>query len=78
MSAFLMLNWKRTRNGSVRQLGIFRLDLNGLLRDGFIRPESKDSHCQNVRVRIFRADDGKFFVQIKASEPKLFLAADVA
>lgn len=62
----------------MRQLGVFRLDLNDLLRDGFIRPESKGSQCSNVRVRIFRADDGIFFVQIKASEPKLFLAADVA
>lgn len=73
---YLDLNWKRTRIGSVRRLGIFRLDLNGLLRDGFIRPESEGSYCSDVRLKIFRADDGCFYVQTRQGEPKLFIAAD--
>jgi hypothetical protein len=75
---YLELHWKRTRTGSIRRLGIFRLDLNGLLRGGYIRPESESPQCPEVRLRIFRADDGRFFVQTRHSEPELFFAADVA
>ena len=74
---YLNLNWRRNRGGSVRHVGVFRLDLNKLLRDGYIRFEKTDGPAASVRLRIFRADDGKFFVQTKAAGPALYFAADI-
>jgi len=71
---YLELDWRPTANDTVRQVGVFRLDLIGLLRDGYIRQEPVDSHGSDVRLRIFRADDGSFYVQTKLHEPRLLLA----
>jgi 5-methylcytosine-specific restriction endonuclease McrA len=73
---YLELHWRRDRFGSVRRLGVFRLDLNGLLRDGFIRSEKSGENDPCVRLRVFRADDGIFYVQTKQRGPKRFLADD--
>src|SRR6266436_6729575 len=58
---YLHLHWRPTAVDSVRRVGVFRLDLTGLLRDGYIRPEPADSHGPDVRLRIIRADDGSFY-----------------
>jgi hypothetical protein len=71
---YLELRCRLNRFGSVHRVGIFRLDLNALLRDDYIRPESKGSH-ENVRLRIFRTDDGSFYVQTNQRGPRLLLAS---
>jgi len=73
---YLELHRRLNRFGSLRRIGIFRLDLNELLRDGFIQSEKSNKKSPCVRLRIFRADDGIFYVQTKQSGPKLFLADD--
>ena len=71
---YLELDWHSTANEPTENVGIFRLDLIELLRCRHIRLESEDSHCSDVRLRVFRADDGNFYVQINQDEPPLFFA----
>ncbi len=75
---YLELDWRRSADDSVRQVGIFRLDLVGLLRDRYIRPEPADSRGPDVRLRIVRADDGSFYVQTNRHGPGLLLPSCVA
>ena len=70
---YLELHWRGTADDSVRRVGVFRLDLVGLLRDGYIRPETSDSRGSDVRLRIVRADDGSFYVQANQQGPRLLL-----
>jgi hypothetical protein len=70
---YLELHWRPTADDSAQRVGVFRLDLTGLLRDGYIRPEQKDSYGSNVRLRVFRADDGSFYVQTNQHGPRLLL-----
>lgn len=72
---FLELHWRPTAVDAVRPVGVFRLDLNGLLRGGYIRYEPVGSHGSDVRVRIVRDDDGSFYVETKQDEPRLLLAS---
>jgi len=75
---YLELNWHKTAADPVQRVGFFRLDLNGLLRNGYIRLDKPDRHgAACVRLRVFRADDGSFYVQTKQGKPKLFIAADL-
>ncbi len=71
---YLELHWRPTVVDSVRRVGVFRLDLTSLLRDGYIRPEPADSHGPDVRLRIIQADDGSFYVQTNRNGPRLLLA----
>ena len=70
---YLELYWRKTADDPVQRIGVFRLNLIGLLRDGYIRPESKDSKSSDVRLRFFRSDDGNVYVQTKQGKPKLQL-----
>ena len=76
---YLQLYWRRLAVSSeqAQPLGVFRLDLNGLLGGGYIRSEKADRHgAACVRLRIFRADDdGRFYLQTKEGKPKLFIAS---
>jgi hypothetical protein len=55
-------------------VGSFQLDLTGLLDGGFIRREPS-GHSGNVRLRIFKADDGHFYIQTNDKGPRLSLDA---
>lgn len=71
---YLELQWRPTAEDTVQRVGVFRLDLTGLLRGGFIRPDPADSHGPDARLRIVRADDGNFYVQTNERGPRLLLA----
>jgi hypothetical protein len=75
---FLELHWRPTAVDAVRPVGVFRLDLDGLLRDRYIRHEPAGSHGPDVRVRVVRDDDGSFYVQTKRDEPRYLLASRAA
>lgn len=75
---FLELHWRPTAVDSARPVGVFRLDLDGLLRDGYIRHEPAGSHGSDVRVRVVRDDDGSFYVETKRDGPRLLLASRAA
>jgi len=75
---YLELNWRRSVDDSVQQVGVFRLNLAGLLREGYIRTEPINSRSLNVRLRIFRSDDGSFYVQTKRRGPQFLLPSGIA
>jgi hypothetical protein len=68
---YLELYWRKTADDPVQRVGVFRLDLAGLLRDGYIRLESEGSQDSDARLRFFRANDGSIYVQTKQGKPRL-------
>jgi hypothetical protein len=68
---YLHLSWRRSARDLVQFVGIFRLHLHGLLEKGYIRAEPKDSYGPEIRLRIVRARDGCFWIQVNQDRPKL-------
>src|SRR5436190_15160323 len=75
---YLKLHWRPTAADVVRPVGVFRLDLTGLLRDGYIRHEPAGSHGSDVRLRVVRDDDGSFYVQTNRKGRRFLLASPAA
>ena len=72
---YLELRWRRTAFDPVLPVGVFRLELPALLRDGFIRPETTRSPQSDARLRVVREADGRFFVQVNKDGPKMLLTS---
>ena len=70
---YLHFSWRRSARDPIQFVGIFQLNLPGLLKKGYVRPEPKDSYGPVIRLRIAWARDGKFFVQVNQDGPKLLL-----
>lgn len=68
---YLNLSWRRTARDPIQFVGIFRLDLPGLLQYGYVRPEPKDGYGHEIRLRIVRARDGDFYIQINQDDLRL-------
>ena len=68
---YLHLSWRRSAKDPIQFVGIFRLDLPGLLHYGYVRPEPKDSYGPEIRLRIMRARDGDFYIQVNQNKPRL-------
>src|SRR5687768_10211481 len=66
---YLALSWKATTTASVRPVGLFRLDLRGLLAEGYIRYEPEGMKGENVRLRVVGREDGAFCLQVNAKGP---------
>lgn len=60
---YLNLSWRPDSAGPVSHVGIFKLDLPGLLRSGFLRHEPVGGHGTKVRLRIKHARSGNFLIQ---------------
>ena len=71
---YLDLKWRATAADEVKQVGVFRLDLVGLLRDGYIRQEASGASTSDVRLRIVRADEGSFYVQANQQGPRFLMS----
>jgi hypothetical protein len=71
---YIQLAWRSTAESQVHSLGMFRLDLRGLLSAGFIRLERPTSN-ETVRVRFYRANNGTIYLQTKLGSPALAVAA---
>ncbi len=69
---YLELFWRRTAESPVHRVGLFRLNLPGLLQGRFIRYEPADSSGPEVRLRIVRAE-GQFFVQARQEGPCILM-----
>ena len=69
---YLRLYWRASVSAPVHHIGIFRLDLPALLRDGYIRPE-RALNSTEVRIRLYRADDGYIYVQTRTDAPRLLV-----
>ena len=70
---YLHLPWRRFARDPIQFVGIFRLHLPGLLEKGYIRAEPKDSYGPEIRLRIVRARDGGFYVQVNQDRPRLLM-----
>lgn len=70
----LELSWRATKSAPVKRVGLFRLDLHGLLQNGFIRRERRTE--SGVRLRIVRDEKGHFYVQAREDGPRLRLDDD--
>lgn len=68
---FLRLLWRATARDAVREIGLYRFDLDALLADGYIRREPSQGTRGLLRVRFFRSDDGLIYIQTRADRPAL-------
>ncbi|MFT5683249.1 MAG: hypothetical protein ACI8RZ_004180 [Myxococcota bacterium] len=68
-SPYLMnLRWRETKDSPVHEVGLFLLDLNGLLATGYIRGEPAGTSGPEVRVRVVMKGPGAFYLQVRAGE----------
>jgi len=65
----LRLSWKKSQKDSARLVGIFDLDLNRLLKAGYIRPEPKSEN--EVRLRFYHGWDNVVSIQVNLKKPAL-------
>ncbi|MDO9086022.1 MAG: hypothetical protein Q7U53_07445 [Anaerolineaceae bacterium] len=65
--------WRRSTRDPIQFVGIFRLNLPGLLQKGYVRAEPKDSYGPEIRLRIVRARVGAFYVQANQDGPRLLM-----
>jgi hypothetical protein len=70
---YLHFSWRRSTRDPIQYVGIFRLDLPGLLQQGYIRTEPKDSYGPEIRLRIVRTRDGDFYIQVNQDGPRLLM-----
>jgi predicted aspartyl protease len=70
---YLGLSWRETDQDAVTRVGLFRLDLPGLLKERYIRWEPKDSSGPEVRVRVIRTGDGHFYLQVNQDGPRVLM-----
>ncbi len=70
---YLHFSWRRSAKDPIKFVGIFRLDLPGLLKNGYVRPEPKDSYGPEIRLRVVRARDGDFYIQVNQNGPKFLM-----
>ncbi len=70
----LDLRWRRSSGAATSQVGVFRLDLRGLLKTGCIRTEPTQG-VGKVRLRIAKRMDGAFWVQARNGGPSVALKA---
>lgn len=70
---YLHLSWRCTARDPIQFVGIFRLNFPGLQQKGYLRPEPKDSYGPEIRLRIVRARDGGFYIQVNQNGPRLLM-----
>jgi hypothetical protein len=70
---YLHFSWRRSARDPIQFVGIFRLDLPGLLQHRYVRPDPKDSYGPEIRLRIVRARDGSFYIQVNQDGPRLLM-----
>jgi hypothetical protein len=68
---YIDFSWRQTADDPIMYIGLFCLDLPGLLQGGFIRWEPANSPGSMLRLRIIRDNDGKFYIQVNSKSPRL-------
>ena len=74
---YLHLSWRRSAKDSIQFVGIFRLDLPGLLQNSYVRIEPKRPSGTEIRLRIKHKDDGKFYIEVNDKGPSLMLNHEI-
>jgi len=72
---YLDLSWKSNPDGLAQHVGLFRLDLHGLLQGGYIRHDPVNSGGPVLRLRVVRTTDGLFYIQTRRNGPRFQLPA---
>jgi len=72
---YLDLSWRATKSAPVKRVGLFRLELHGLLQSGFVRPEGHATSSE-IRLRVVRDEHGHFFIQAREDGPRLRMDDD--
>ena len=68
-TAYLELAWRSTRGATARPVGMFALDLGGLLAGGFVRYEPAGTVGPRLRVRVVMRDDDSFALEVRPGTP---------
>jgi hypothetical protein len=68
---YLHFSWRHSAKDPIQFVGIFRLDLHGLLQHGYVRSEPKDGFGPEIRLRIVLARDGDFYIQVNQDGQRL-------
>lgn len=66
-SLYLNLSWKRESEGTAKFIGLFRLNMEELLSEGYIRKDGSSK----VRLRICHGSDNILYIQTKSGKPAL-------
>ena len=70
---YLQLLVRATAKSQPKSVGLFKLDLRGLLKQRYIRYEPAYSTSPDVRLRIVRAFNGAFYIQVNDDSPRCLL-----
>jgi hypothetical protein len=65
------LLWKADARSREQLVGLFRLNLPALVREGYARREREDAPGDEVRLRFARGDRGVIVIQVRADAPAL-------
>jgi hypothetical protein len=68
---YVELYWKANARGREQLVGAYRLHLDELLAQGYVRRERGDAPDDEVRLRFFRGDRGVVYIQARAEGPAL-------
>lgn len=71
---YLELSWRPSAMGQVTRVGLFKLNLHGLLEGRYVRHNPVGSNGPELRLRIVRAADGLFYIQARRDSPRIELA----
>jgi hypothetical protein len=64
---YLNLSWKKKSDSPAEFIGMFRLDMQELFSEGYIREDGKDK----VRLRIYHGSDDILYIQTRSGKPAL-------
>ena len=67
----VQLSWKADGRSREQVVGQYRLHLDALLAEEFIRPEGDGPASDRVRVRFHRGDKGVVYLQVRGGSPAL-------
>ncbi|MEX2491198.1 MAG: hypothetical protein WD425_05495 [Nitrospirales bacterium] len=64
------LSWRASKDSSIQPVGLYELDLHGLLDAGYIRYDPKGGISPHVRIRVVKEGE-KFFMQTDSAGPAI-------
>ena len=70
---YLQFSWRHSSNDPIQFVGVFELDLPGLLQDGYVRLEYEEANNSEIRLRIKHKKDNNFYIQVNDDKPALLL-----
>jgi hypothetical protein len=72
---YVKLRWRLHSGSTVFELGCFRFDLEGLLKENYVRVERPGLYDHEVRLRLQRGFDNAVYLQVRRDSPRLFVSS---